>query len=202
MEKINFMKGLPEAPEPIVRGRLDLDVNQTWRTRGGHLVNITRCNANHSQFNCHAAVGLFADYRVDTRGIRFMMTMNREFDLVERVERVYIAGPMSGHDDLNFPAFHAAAVEYRKRGAFVVNPAEINGGADELAMVAKMTPEEYQRHWRKCMNRDICELTTCESIVMLNGWQKSKGACLEHAIAQALGLTVSYPVDTFNETAA
>ena len=44
--------------------------------------------------------------------------------------RVYIAGPMSGIENSNFPAFHAAAAELRALGHEVVNPAELNPDPD------------------------------------------------------------------------
>ena len=46
------------------------------------------------------------------------------------------------------------------------------------------------------MKNDINQLMTCDSLVLLDGWQKSRGAKLEHHIARNLGLTITYP---FNE---
>lgn len=94
------------------------------------------------------------------------------------MKRLYIAGPMSNLPDLNFPAFHREAAHYRAQGLEVVNPAEIN--ADPSA------------GWHECMRADIRELVMCDSIVMLPGWEKSKGASLEHHIAYTLGFTVVY----------
>lgn len=104
--------------------------------------------------------------------------------------RLYLAGPMTGYKDLNFPAFHAKAAELRAAGYVVINPAEINGGADELAACASMTPAELAAHWYKCMRKDIAAVCTCDGIVMLDGWTRSKGATLEHHVAKALGLHV------------
>ncbi|WP_295991646.1 DUF4406 domain-containing protein [Rugamonas sp.] len=104
--------------------------------------------------------------------------------------RTYIAGPMTGHIDLNFPAFHAAAAGQRAAGHEVINPAEINGGADELAACAQMDVAQMAAHWQTCMRKDITQLMTCDRIFMLPGWQKSRGATLEHHIAAALGLEV------------
>lgn len=109
--------------------------------------------------------------------------------------KAYLAGPMTGHKDLNFPAFHRWAAELRKVGHEIVNPAEINGGADELTACASMTPEQMAEHWKACMRRDIAELVTCEGIYMMPGWEGSRGAHLEHYIARALGLKVTYLVD-------
>lgn len=92
--------------------------------------------------------------------------------------RIYIAGAMSGLPDLNFPAFHAAAARLRAEGMTVINPAEIN--ADPTA------------GWLECMRQDIAQLVTCDTIYMLPGWSKSRGATLEHHIASSLGFTVIY----------
>lgn len=86
--------------------------------------------------------------------------------------RVYLAGPMSGLPDLNFPAFHAAATSLRGFGFDVVNPAELN--------------PEKDKPWAECMRVDIAQLVTCQGIALLPGWEKSKGARLESQIASDL----------------
>jgi hypothetical protein len=102
--------------------------------------------------------------------------------------KIYVAGPMTGLPELNFPAFHAEAGRLRALGYEVINPAEINGGADEVAAVAAMTAAQYRVHYRKCMANDIAALLTCDGIVLLPGWKNSRGAKLEHHIAETLGL--------------
>jgi nucleoside 2-deoxyribosyltransferase len=92
------------------------------------------------------------------------------------MKRVYIAGPMTGYPDLNFPTFHRVAARYRAKGLEVVNPAEIN--SDPAA------------GWVDCMRNDIRELVTCDAIVLLPGSERSKGASLELHIARALGMGV------------
>jgi hypothetical protein len=81
---------------------------------------------------------------------------------------------MTGIPELNFPAFHAASAHLRSQGHDVVNPAEIN--------------PDHNMPWLECMRRDIAELVTCYAIYLLKGWTKSKGATLEHHIADRLGL--------------
>lgn len=89
---------------------------------------------------------------------------------------VYISGPMTGIPDLNFPAFNAAAERFRGVGAVVVNPAELN--------------PEPGKSWGECMRVDIAALMKCDSIFMLAGWRLSRGATLEHHIAQSLGMNI------------
>lgn len=99
--------------------------------------------------------------------------------------RIYLAGPMSGLPELNFPAFHAAAAQLRAAGWDVVNPAEIN--ADPNA------------EWAACMRADIRELVTCEAIALLPGWINSRGATLEHHIAHQLGMEILHVADLVGE---
>jgi hypothetical protein len=77
---------------------------------------------------------------------------------------------------LNFPAFHAAAAEWRARGWHVENPAEIN--ADPTA------------GWHECMRADIARLVTCNAIYLLPGWKLSRGARIEAHIARELDMAV------------
>lgn len=93
--------------------------------------------------------------------------------------KLYIAGPMTGLPDLNFPAFHAEAARLRALGYEVANPAEIN-------------PEPGMA-WAECMRRDIPELVRCDGVVLLEGWERSRGASLEAHIAHSLGMRLVYP---------
>jgi len=100
---------------------------------------------------------------------------------------LYISGPMTGLPELNFPAFHAAADLLRGRGFEVVNPAEINPDPNAA--------------WADCLKQDIRALLDCDGIVMLPGYEGSKGARLELLIAAELGLRV-YSIGDFTIRAA
>ena len=90
--------------------------------------------------------------------------------------KIYVAGPMTGLMFMNFPAFNAEAARLRTLGHEVINPAEIN--------------PDKSMPWTDCMRADIAALVTCEAIVLLPGWRESKGATLEHHIAERLGMQV------------
>ncbi|MEY5099624.1 MAG: hypothetical protein RJA36_2343 [Pseudomonadota bacterium] len=91
-------------------------------------------------------------------------------------KRVYISGPMTGITDLNFPAFNLAATMLRTKGIEAVNPAEIN---PDSAM-----------SWEQCMRADIKALCDCDTLAMLPGWERSRGAHLEVHLAHRLGMRV------------
>lgn len=94
------------------------------------------------------------------------------------MKRIYIAGPCTGIEDLNYPAFNAAAARLRADGHEVVNPAE--------------NPEPPCRSWAGYMRMSVAQVATCEAVAMLPGWESSKGASLERHIARALGMQVVY----------
>ncbi len=93
-----------------------------------------------------------------------------------RANRLYLAGPMTGFEDFNFPAFNKMAAELRDRGYVVENPAEhgVVDGAD----------------WADYMAYDLTRLGLCGQVAVLPGWENSKGARLEVHIARELGMKV------------
>ena len=108
----------------------------------------------------------------------------------DKTLRWYVAGPMTGLPNLNFAAFHAAAARLRGLGHEVVNPAEIN-------------PDQGAK-WEDCMRADIKALMDCDAILLLPGWERSRGATLEHHIAKALGMYIALAagVSPFSVSAA
>lgn len=92
------------------------------------------------------------------------------------MNRIYIAGPMSGLPDLNYPAFNAMAAKLRGQGHHVENPAE-NTASDS---------------WEGYMRMAIAQLITCDTLMVLPGWQKSRGACIEIRLANDLGIDVKF----------
>jgi hypothetical protein len=93
-----------------------------------------------------------------------------------RANRLYLAGPMTGLEDFNFPAFNKMAADLRARGYTVENPAEHGVVADA--------------EWADYMAYDLTRLGLCGMIALLPGWEGSEGAKLEVQIAHRLGMTV------------
>jgi hypothetical protein len=90
--------------------------------------------------------------------------------------RVYVSGPMTGCADLNYPAFEAAAAQLRNLGYTVISPHELN----------PQTGSTYE----DCMRLDIAALVFCDAIALLPGHENSRGARLEKAIGEALGMKI------------
>lgn len=104
--------------------------------------------------------------------------------------KVYIAGPMRGYAELNFPAFLDASHRFRCAGWTVRNPVEIGREAFGLDPQA-VSPAAFLRE-------DVRILIDCDAIAVLPGWELSTGAKCEAAVARSLGLTF-YDATTLEE---
>jgi uncharacterized protein DUF4406 len=87
----------------------------------------------------------------------------------------YLAGPMSGLPDFNYPAFSKTAAALRARGFTVINPAENprQGGS-----------------WAEYMRDSLVMVSGADAVALLPGWEASKGARLEVHCARELGMPV------------
>lgn len=114
--------------------------------------------------------------------------------------RVYVAGPMRGIPEFNFPAFHEAAHALRERGHEVFNPAERDNerhGTDIAAGNStgdeSIAAKQHGFDLRIALAEDadwICR--HADAIALLPGWENSKGAKAELALSLALGHEVIY----------
>jgi len=103
----------------------------------------------------------------------------------EPPKRIYLAGPMRGYDLYNFPAFDKAARALRAKGFKVVSPHELDleTGFDPAGTLEGFSIEDAVR-------RDAEAITKVDAVYVLPGWQNSKGAKAEAAIATWLGKPV------------
>lgn len=115
--------------------------------------------------------------------------------------KFYLAGPMTGIPHFNFPAFNAWADQLRHKGHEVFNPAErdierhggVDISADNVAGDPTHAAKTHGFSLRDALADDtayICK--AADAIAMLPGWENSKGARAEHALAFALGHTIVY----------
>jgi hypothetical protein len=91
-----------------------------------------------------------------------------------KTQKIFLAGPMTGLPDHNFPAFDEAAANLRGAGYTVYNPAENSHSADGS--------------WAGYVKTGIRYLMTCDAVALLPGWEASKGARFEGTIAGTLGM--------------
>ena len=96
------------------------------------------------------------------------------------MNRVYISGPMTGHEDMNREAFEEAEKELH-----------FDWAVDEIVNPAKF-PFRDTAEYRNIINFCLSALSQCDSIYMLKGWEKSTGACIEYGYARARGMDIRY----------
>jgi hypothetical protein len=119
--------------------------------------------------------------------------------------RLYIVGPMRGRQDFNFPQFFVAEGMLQAAEVLTCNPARVfmadgeisymDGEAkvlhDEASILAKNTgfsPETA----KDFMLYDLEQLSRCDGIAMLPGWETSQGSRVEWEFAKFSGIGISY----------
>lgn len=126
------------------------------------------------------------------------MTLMQLATALKAGSRVYVAGPMRGIPEFNFPAFHEATATLRQLGCIVFNPAEKDNerhGTDiskgNAAGCETLAAQQHGFNLREALGLDLAWICAeADAIALLPGWQNSKGARAERATAEALGLLV------------
>jgi len=104
--------------------------------------------------------------------------------------RVYVAGPMRGYPQSNFPMFDACRDQLIRMGWDPVSPADMDRKRDgfdptkpgfDLAAV-----ETFDL--RRALKRDFIAIMEADGIVFLPGWEGSSGANVERTLGAALDL--------------
>lgn len=98
-------------------------------------------------------------------------TWNKDFSDVS-VNRLYVAGPMTGYPESNYPEFYRAEDFLVGLGFEVVNPANFG-------------PEDGGSY-EDLLRMDLQMLLTCNGVALLEGWWGSVGARNEVQVAGIL----------------
>lgn len=108
----------------------------------------------------------------------------------------YLAGPMTGIPQFNFPLFLETAERLRAQGYDIVSPAELD--SDETKAAAMASPDgavgsgtTNGETWGDFLARDVKLVADeVDGIIALPGWEKSRGAVLETFVARLCGKPV------------
>jgi hypothetical protein len=111
-----------------------------------------------------------------------------------RYKTCYVAGPMRGHEEFNFPAFFSAEEQLWNAGWVVWNPARIDMEEDGFnpKTATSATGDFPMEHYVRRDVGMICSLRpgSADAVVCLRGWSKSTGAKAEVRVARWLGVKV------------
>lgn len=102
---------------------------------------------------------------------------------------IYLSGPMKGYPSSNYPLFNAVAEQLRRAGHRVYNPAEFGSDRPYDGFPIRQAFAAYSKF--------ICE--EADAIVLLPGWEASKGANAERALADNCGIEI-IPFDRLSTT--
>lgn len=94
--------------------------------------------------------------------------------------RLYVAGPMTGIKELNYPEFLRVEALLGDKGYQVLNPARID----------EMYGSDPNRDWRGYMRLALRMAVHADGVATLAGWTHSRGASLEVHVARRLELPV------------
>jgi hypothetical protein len=108
----------------------------------------------------------------------------------------YLAGPMSGIPRFNFPMFDRVAKILRDSGWAIISPAELDSPLErEFAMQSPDgNVDKHEKRvgqtWGDLLSRDVKLVADeCGGIILLPGWEISRGARLEAFVALLCGHT-------------
>lgn len=119
---------------------------------------------------------------------------NQGDDKTPKRGTIYLAGPMRGLPEFNFPAFMAADKHLRAIGWDVRNPAvkDTEDGLDVNGTHGQDHELEQQGFdMREAITWDLNAITwECDAIALLPGWKGSSGSKAELALARFLNIDV------------
>lgn len=90
----------------------------------------------------------------------------------------YLAGPMSGYPEYNYPVFEDAARVLRMTGVKLVSPHEVAWPDNH----EKLSETDL---WEYMMKATGKALNNCQGIILMKGWPQSRGAKAELEFAMA-----------------
>lgn len=109
---------------------------------------------------------------------------------------IYLAGPMRGYDQFNYPAFHKAAAMLRAEGHSVFSPAEKDmerhGEDISIGTTGQLAEIEAKGFSLRDAIADDLEyiIRHADAIALLPGFEKSSGVAVELALSKFLSLEV------------
>ena len=103
-------------------------------------------------------------------------------DLDRSKTRIFIAGPMRGYENYNFKKFDHIEEFLKQLGFDVVNPARISRKFKESEVNSDIAV------YNKMVDMQQDAERTCNTILLLDGWQWSEGVKLEVRTASELGM--------------
>ena len=97
----------------------------------------------------------------------------------------YVSAPMRGIPDGNFPAIDSCAAYLISHGWKVYSPAQNDR---EAGLTGADANNDLPGSFKKLMRLDLWQVCDSDAIVLLPGWERSRGALLEKYVAEYEGI--------------
>lgn len=117
----------------------------------------------------------------------------------------YLAGPMTGHPQFNIPLFKEVASKLEDQGYKVINPCELDDSKwYDICLnspdgdLTKAEEEAGESLFGAVLSKDVAIVSDADSVILLPGWENSRGSCLEVITAILQGVTL-YEWDSAKE---
>jgi hypothetical protein len=112
--------------------------------------------------------------------------------------KIYVAGPMTGKPLFNFPQFDMVSERLRAAGHEVISPADLTRqtwAERGIVFDPSLPPEKHEpTDYALYMRNDIQAVMDVDALVLLDGWEKSRGASMEVAIGHMFGKKFYLPL--------
>lgn len=102
---------------------------------------------------------------------------------IKKRGRIYISGGISGKPNGNKEAFSEMEERLYALGFDVENPRR----SPWPGYLSLENNKEFKEGWALMMRHAIKQQASCDAVVFLDDWEKSKGASIEWQIAQVFG---------------
>lgn len=109
--------------------------------------------------------------------------------------RLYVAGPMTGIENYNFPAFDAAAKRLAELGHDPLNPADFDRARGYVTEKDGVVETTSSFSLEAALSMDFAAIISAQGIVLLPGWETSRGAQKERRVAEDLGRKIFHLID-------
>ena len=106
---------------------------------------------------------------------------------------IYIAGPMTGIEHFNAPAFYAAERQLIEAGYSTINPARVDLEERSLNTLGMTGHEDLSAEgfdYGEVIDEALAQVKGCDGVATLDGWEDSTGATVEVAYAYTQGVEV------------
>lgn len=97
---------------------------------------------------------------------------------------IYLSGPMTGYTNFNFEEFDRARVYFTDLGFEVISPADL----DRQAEFVPEGGDPDKKVMKEIITRDMAGVLDADGVAFLDGYEGSKGATAEYALAYWYGI--------------